>query len=108
MPKQLILLAGLHKTATTSIQKTCEANQAILHKAGLAFWATRPSLQPDSAPAEIDDGAGQTNHTLLLSAAFKRRMDRSGLVGQLNWSAKRPIDSRDAHRSRFASVLEGA
>lgn len=34
MPRELVLLAGLHKTATTSIQATCVANADRLREAG--------------------------------------------------------------------------
>lgn len=37
MGKQVILLAGLHKTATTSIQRACAANQGKLLAQGFAY-----------------------------------------------------------------------
>ncbi len=71
MPKQIVLLAGLHKTATTSIQRTCAANLDALKAAGFAYPLT-------------DAGAGLVpNHTALLHFMFRRSPHQTGQAGQL-------------------------
>lgn len=93
MPKQLILLAGLHKTATTSIQRSCAANQKALFKAGYAY----PTL---SGPGE----AGHANHTALLNW-FRRDPSRAGLLGQFRWNNV-DMRQRETVLAEFAGSME--
>lgn len=71
MDKQLILLAGLQKTATTSIQRTCALHQGRLRQAGIVYPVMRVGDRNDA------------NHTSLLNLLFKREPNRLGLHGQL-------------------------
>lgn len=61
MPRQLILLAGLHKTATTTIQLTCAENRAALTKAGFFYPLGLGFLDQKTA-----------NHTTALILVFGR------------------------------------
>lgn len=70
MTRQLTLLAGLHKTATTSIQQTCAANIPLLRAAGLTYFTYRY------------DNEWQSNHTRMLNGMFKREPHKLGLRGQ--------------------------
>ena len=91
--KQLILLAGLHKTATTSIQQSCAANQQALYRVGFAY----PTLSH----------AGQeklSNHTKALNW-FRREPEKAGLLGQFRWPGADP-KQRDAFLARFADSLK--
>jgi len=62
MPNQIILFAGLHKTGSTSIQKTCAANQGSLREAAL-FYPVHPQF---------------TNHTFAFHFLFKREPHKLG------------------------------
>ena len=96
MPKQLILLAGLHKTATTSIQRTCMLNAGLLKDAGFDY----PEVQGD------DRSVG--NHTRFLNKLFKTDPGRGGLLGQFVLDAGSPLDDERANRRRrFARALQG-
>ena len=70
MKRQLILYAGLHKTATTSIQETCAANLRKLRKAGLVY------------PMMTREGQQESNHTTPLTWAFREAPHRAGLSKQ--------------------------
>ena len=72
MDKQLILLAGLHKTATTSIQKTCVNNLDLLRRAGLHY------------PIDLGGERDKSNHTGVLNALFRQEPLRLGLQGQFS------------------------
>ncbi len=85
--KELILLAGLHKTATTSIQQSCAANQKALFRAGFAY----PTL---AKPGQ----AGVSNHTMIFNW-FRREPEKAGLLGQWKWS----VDLR--HRDTTLAAL---
>ena len=91
MPKQVILLAGLHKTGTTSIQQTCAANQKALFSAGFAY----PTLLNPGA-------AGPSNHTQILNH-FKREPGKAGLMGQFSLPRPRKPGS---FLSKFARDLD--
>ncbi len=68
--KQLILLAGLHKTGTTSIQLSCAAGHAALREAGYVYPVERK-------------GSHRANHTTLLNVMFRESPLRGGLTGKL-------------------------
>ena len=91
--KQLILLAGLHKTATTSIQRTCAANQRELFGAGFAY-------PPLASPGD----AGGSNHTTILNW-FRRDPASAGLMGQFKWAAVSAADGV-AFLAGFARSLD--
>ena len=91
--KQLILLAGLHKTATTSIQRTCAANQRELFQAGFAY----PTL---ASPGD----AGGSNHTTILNW-FRHDPASAGLMGQYKW-ATAPLGDGAAFLAGFARSLD--
>ena len=93
VPKQLILLVGLHKTATTSIQQTCAANQKALFKAGYPY----PTLS-----GRVDGGL--SNHTSILNW-FRRDPSRAGLMGQFKW-ADVDMRHREVVLDQFASVFD--
>ena len=97
MKKELILLAGLHKTATTSIQRSCVVNRASLGKAGLVYPVLRMG------------GRLEANHTSLLNHMFKSEPHRMGLQGQLSMDhmLARPQD-REVLIAQFARQLEQA
>ena len=95
MPKRLIVLAGLHKTATTTIQLACASNRRALTDAGLFY------------PLGLG-GRGQVtaNHTTGLSVLFGRpqssgvrRIGRDFESGK--WAA---VVQQD--RARFKERLE--
>ncbi len=64
MSRRLILLAGLHKTGTTSLQRNCAAQAELLARAGLFY---PPDL--DSSGRFVSGGNG--NHGQLFRACFK-------------------------------------
>ena len=72
MEKQVILLAGLHKTATTSIQATCFKHRKTLAEAGFFY------------PTVSVAGAQDSNHTFFLKETFRDQPNRIGLAGQLS------------------------
>jgi hypothetical protein len=96
MRKQLFLLAGLHKTATSSIQDSCVANAQLFEAAGFAY--------PIVHEGDRRDG----NHTRFLKKLFRRDPYRGGLSSQLVLEVppQAPL-TRDQHRARFAKALQG-
>ena len=72
--KKLILLAGLHKTGSTSIQQTCVRNQEALAAQGFHYF-----------PEALFDGRfttrGSGNHGRLLRVAFRRSPPQSSRTG---------------------------
>ena len=70
--KKLILLAGLHKTGTTSIQKTCRMNLPLLNEAGYAY-----PLFPLSGP---NGGAAPKNHSTFIRTMFKLSLRKKTTV----------------------------
>ena len=100
MPKQLILLAGLHKTGTTSIQQTCFDNRPALRAAGLIY----PIYS-------LEEGAPESNHGALLKLAFRSDPGRFGLDGQfeVNQALRDRVAQRQsALRDQLAKVLDRA
>ena len=83
--KRLILQAGLHKTGSTSIQRTCVANQQLLRSNGISYF-----------PEMLIDGKlttqGNGNHTRLLRVLFRRstiyEFQRGGQKAYADRSAK--------------------
>jgi hypothetical protein len=69
MPR-LILLTGLHKTGTTSLQATCRANLDRLQAAGFCY-----PLFPQAL------GARAENHSHVVGLAFRRTILRVGIRG---------------------------
>lgn len=69
MPKRLILLAGLHRTATTSIQKTCVANFDALSRADILY------LPESTADFRFERRTG--NHSRLIRGMFTNRANLS-------------------------------
>ena len=96
MPKQLVLLAGLNKTGTTSIQQTCAANLKLLRNAGFTY------------PMEESHGRRQSNHTRLLRGLFRREPNMDGLRRHL--AAHPPVvpGSRAVLREKFKAVIDEA
>ena len=95
MAKLVILLAGLHKTATTSIQRACVANQDKLQEAGLIIPLTSHEV----------DNAG--NHSNMLHLMFREAPHRAGTMGQFSQHA--PAEAARAKRQRragFAAKLQ--
>jgi hypothetical protein len=93
MARQLVLLAGLHKTATTSIQETCAANAVMLRKAGWNY------------PLLVSRGEAESNHSWLFHEMFRRAPQLNGLNNQLEVSRPRPPGWQEKMRSDFASRL---
>jgi hypothetical protein len=94
MVKQVILLAGLHKTATTSIQQTCAANQQRLRRVGVGY------------PTWSKPGEAGSNHTLILNC-FKQDPASAGLMRQSRWTEAEP-GYREQVLARFARVVDDA
>lgn len=94
MNKQVILLAGLHKTATTSIQATCFAHQKLLREAGFFY------------PGVSVEGTPDANHSFVLKELFRKSPNRRGLAGQFAGGDKTgaPI-GQERRRERFAAGL---
>ncbi len=90
--KQLILLAGLHKTATTSIQQTCAANQNILLRHGLPY-PTFPAAGHQDA----------SNHTRIFTW-FRQDPGRAGLSGQFRWPSD-DFSEREQELAKLAGVF---
>ena len=91
--KQVILLAGLHKTATTSIQQTCVANLPLLKSAGFDY----PSAQ--------HDGKWESNHSRLVNALFGREPHKHGLQAQFTMDAAPVPGSQARLREKFAATI---
>jgi hypothetical protein len=93
--KRLILLAGLHKTATTTIQLTCARNRRALMEAGL-FYPLGRGL----------DSSQNANHTTALLVLF----GRPPYSGVRRFGSKLERDDVRAMvpqlRARFAERLE--
>jgi hypothetical protein len=94
--KQLILLAGLHKTGTTSIQRTCAVNLKLLHDAGFSY------------PAAEFQGQWESNHTRLFNGLFRREPHKTGLQSQFTVNVPREPGSLEAHRASFERVIADA
>lgn len=95
MAKKIVLLAGLHKTATTSIQNTCLAHRKMLGKAGFCY-----------PRAEASEGS-RGNHTFLLKELFREQPDRIGLASQFGFGQKIPQEAQEKGRAEFAAALTG-
>ena len=97
MPKQLILLAGLHKTATSSVQATCGFNARLLLQAGFVY------------PVVQGDPKSGGNHTRFLKKLFKTDANRGGLLGQFALDGA-PMSGaeREQRRAEFAKLLRRA
>ena len=93
MKKQVILLAGLHKTATTSIQETCFAHRKMLREAGFFY------------PTVSVAGAQDSNHTFFLKEAFRDQPNRIGLAGQFSLSDTVATGQQDKRRGALAAAL---
>ena len=96
MPKQLILLAGLHKTATTSIQQTCAANLPLLKNAGFDY----PFLQ--------HEGKWESNHSRLINGLFRREPHKHGLQSQFTMNAAPGPGAQARLREKFATSIANA
>lgn len=97
MPKELILYAGLHKTASSSIQRTCGKNRTQLARAGFTF------------PLTPTQGKLGTNHTAALVCMFKREPTRYGRLNQFDlgndeFMLKLKEDLRQAMANALPSV----
>ena len=92
MAKQLILLAGLHKTGSTSIQETCLAARPALAAAGVIYpvWS-------------VNSRAAVGNHGGLLRVAFRAQPNRFGLGGQVQFKSVQT--DVPAVRDQLAQVL---
>jgi hypothetical protein len=98
MPR-LILLTGLHKTGTTSLQATCQANVQALRAAGVFY--------PLLSPAAEGLGGRAANHSRAVGPAFKRQMMRVG--GEFRGDALHSSNPNlRAHRDRLLSKLREA
>ena len=93
MSKQVILLAGLHKTATTSIQNTCFVHRKVLREAGFYYPKIKANGTPDS------------NHTTLLSELFRASPNRLGLAGQFDAGTNVTASEQELRRAEFAARL---
>jgi hypothetical protein len=91
--KQVILLAGLHKTATTSIQQTCSANRQVLREAGFHY----PSVHSG-------DGL-DSNHTSMLKELFRASPNRVGLAGKFTTGQDLDAYGQEQRRAGFAARL---
>lgn len=96
MLRQLTLLAGLHKTATTSIQQTCAANLPLLRAAGLDY------------PFAQFHGKWESNHTRLVNALFRREPNKHGLQSQLTVDDALVPGSQEQLRESFAATISDA
>lgn len=97
MPRPLILLAGLHKTATTAVQRALAAQRKQLEAAGFAYpvVTVRNRLDP--------------NHTRIFNTLFKRRPDRAGLLGQFSIAdVTGTPEELQAFAQEFSQLIEPA
>ena len=92
-PKQLILLAGLHKTATTSIQQTCVVNAKVLGEAGFSY------------PVAQFGGKWESNHTKLLNTLFRREPHKGGLQSEFTMHAPVEAARVEELRAKWESVI---
>lgn len=95
MTRELILYVGLHKTASSSIQHTCAANQARLEAAGFTYPVY-----------SLTSGVTEVNHSRALRNIFRRDPARMGLGGQLTagtvtWGEA----DREQLKSKFIAAL---
>ena len=94
MSRQLVLFAGLHRTGTTSIQRTCAANQPAIHEAGFAY------------PVFLRGASRMTNHSTAFHYMFRRDPRRAGYLGQgVPVGHANPAVARNGYRELVASVL---
>ncbi|MEJ6021972.1 hypothetical protein [Ramlibacter sp. PS4R-6] len=93
MTKAVILLAGLHKTATTSIQETCFANREALRAAGFEYPVVNMKTRRDS------------NHSLFLKELFRADPGRLGLAGQFALDGEFSPEVQERQRKEFAAAL---
>ena len=91
--KQLILLAGLHKTATTSTQQTCALNATALGEAGFCYPVSR-----------FQDG-WESNHTRLLNGLFRREPHKTGLQSQFTLYQPPCAAAREALREKWEAAV---
>jgi len=96
MTRQVTLLAGLHKTASTSIQRTCAANLQALRDAGFTYFVYNY------------EGQWETNHTRVFNGMFKRDPHKLGLQGQLNDRIAPTQQEREKLRANFAHGIRDA
>jgi hypothetical protein len=93
MAKQVILMAGLHKTATTSIQRTCLANHQALLDARFSYPLVRVGRSL------------RGNHTTLLNPMFRERPNAQGLSGQFTVRDVVTPSTAEQYRSDFGREL---
>ena len=74
MGRQVLLLAGLHKTATSSIQATCVSNVDRLRESGWIY------------PLRLGGKEDRGNHSGVVAALFREDPMRMGLQRQLDVS----------------------
>jgi hypothetical protein len=85
--KQVILLAGLHKTATTSIQSACVLNQNLLAAQKICY------------PTVVVHGKVDANHSVILREFFREAPDRMGLDAQV--APGQVFPRREQRRAKF-------
>jgi hypothetical protein len=97
MGRQIVLLAGLHKTATSSIQATCVANVERLREAGWVY------------PLRLGGKDDRGNHSAVMVALFRQEPLKVGLLRQLD-VGQDDEDLSGVKRFRETAVrrLEGA
>lgn len=96
MPRQLVLHVGLYKTATTSIQRSCEANHQALAAAGFFY------------PRSWVKGQVESNHTAWLLTMFKAAATRDGVYRQGGLSEAELAQQRLRSREALATQLRQA
>ncbi len=95
--KEVILFVGLHKTATSSIQKTCAKNGKMLFDAGLYY------------PIITWDGTRLANHTRIFNSMFKHAPGRRGFGNQFALEDdSNVLRDRKNLRAAFSAALKDA
>lgn len=94
--RPVILLAGLHKTATSSIQQTCAANLPLLGRAGYSYPVTRTAT-----------GATSPNHSAAFHFQFRGDPKAAGLNRNLRMRAPGLSDATARARDNWARMMAG-
>lgn len=95
MSKLLILMVGLHKTGTSSIQNTCAASRRELYASGFSY------------PVYESPSGLRANHSDVLKVAFRHSFRKFGLVGQFDNRSRDALmaKERDRVRGQLEAIL---
>ena len=98
MRKQLILLAGLHKTGTTTVQRTCGKKSQLFKELGILYPLEIQGITPWTGQR------GAANHSYLLRMLFKENPPIS--VSSRDGNAVLLKKLQDRARELFEGFLE--